>query len=719
MPITVNRVYNTQLGTAKSFGYNGQLDYEQINIQKSSGLATGWQGKKSGGLTYYVADTAQHLVTVSLSPTEQYFFMPQVVFRQSDGSYAPTIVSSSVPDCYNFFKVHLAFIPIGQGQLTVAAPSPSRVGMDDGLSGWTVPLTIVHYESDDGFPTSDYEPAFSDFTFTAPDGTKYNFDGSGNVSQHTDRNGNYLQYSYNGIVHSSGEQVIFDRDPTSGNITAIYDPNSQDGFGNITGPATVTYAYDGLGNLTNMNRLVNFGTGTYLTNNYGFTNGSFPNNVTATTDPRGVVAAGYFYDSGGRLTRQYDGLGNYTSYIYDTANHRQIVTDRLNNSTVQNFTPAGELASVQDPANDVTSYTYDSQGRKIAETNPLNESTTFAYDNNNNLIATTNELGSATTATYDSYGQPLVSVDVRGYGTTNAYDANDNLLFITNALNVVTAYGYDSQGDQIAITNALNLPEESIILNAYDQFGNLTNTATLNAQGVMLNSIGYTYDADGNKLTETTTRTTSGGPQTVLNQRVYDAANRVTATIDGLGHTNFTVFNGIGKESQSMDALGRPTYYYYDGDAYLTNTTFPDGLSESLGYDAESHKIRSTDRAGNTTAYTYDAVGRVIKTTYADGIATGNNFDGAGRLTRTTITPPVSGFAPPNAALTISFFSYDVAGRRITATNALNQGTHFAYDAAGNQTNLVDALGHSTGYVFDPLNRQVQTVYPDNTSQIS
>ncbi len=714
LPITVNRVYSTQLGATKSFGYNGQLDYEQINIQKSSPLATGWVGKKSGGLTYYVADTAQHLVTVSLSPTEQYYFQPEIIFNQSGLN---TITTSEEPNCYDFYKVHLIFVPVGQGQLTVTAPSPSRVGMDDGLEGWTVPLTMVHYESGDGFPTSDYEPDLSAFTFTAPDGTKYNFDSNGNVSQHTDRNGNYLQYSYNGIVHSSGEQVIFDRDPTSGNITAIYDPNSQDGYGDITGPAAVTYAYDSLGNLTNVCRLVDRVAETYLTNSYAYTNTDFPDNVTSFTDPRGVVSAGYAYDASGRLTRQYDALGHYTSYIYDTVNFRTITTDRLGNTTVQNFTAAGELASVQDPANDVTSYAYDSQGDKIAEVNPLGETTGYAYDANGDVIAVTNEIGSVSSSTYNLFGEPLVSIDVLGNGTTNAYDAYGNLLSVTNALNIVTAYGYDSMGDQIAVTNAVGLPEQVVVLNAYDQFGNLTNTVTSNAQGVTLNSAGYTYDANGNRLTETTSRTTLAGQQTLLTQWAYDAVNRITMTIDSLGNTNLTYFNGIGKTSETVDALNRPTYLHYDGNANLTNTTYPDGLAETSAYDAENHKISSTDRGGHLTSYTYDVLGRLIRTTYADGIADGSIFDGAGRLNRTKISAPASGMAPPSEARTILSYFYDAAGRKIATTNALSQGTHFAYDAAGNETNMVDALGRSTSYVFDALNRQIQITYPDNTHE--
>ena len=337
LPIVINRLYDTRFGASASFGYNGKLDYEQINVQESGALATSWSGQRSG-LTYSIVESTPHLITVSLSPAEQYFFVPQLVF---DSTGTSSINSSSQPDCYDFYTVHFVCAPVGQGLLAVAAPSDT-VGMDDSLTGWTTtPLVAVHFD-DTGFPINNYEPALSDFTFTAPDGTIYNFDGNGNVTQHTDRNGNYLQYGSGGIVHSSGKQVVFTRDGNS-RITAIYDPNSLDGSGNITGPPALTYAYDGLGNLTSASRLVNRTAANYVVTSYAYTNGSYPNNVTAVTDPRGVTTQRYEYDASGRLNRQYDAFNRYTIYTYDLVGHRQITVDRLSNTTVQNFTPSGQL----------------------------------------------------------------------------------------------------------------------------------------------------------------------------------------------------------------------------------------------------------------------------------------------------------------------------------------------------------------------------------------
>ena len=708
LPIAVNRQYNTQYGTSGSFGNNGRLDYEQIRIEKSTTLADGWLGTKQGGLTYIIQPSVQHLITISLSDSEKYYFDAQLVF---DIGNSPQINQQVTPDGYNSFTVHLVCTSFGQGQLTVTAPVNSNgdtVGMDDYYTGWNQPLTASWFDNTP-FPTVHYEPDFSNFTFTAPDGTKYTFNGDGTVASKTDRNGNSLAYSSSGITWSnpntgSSKQINFTRDGNN-RITEISDPIAI----NTSGSPALTYAYDASGNLTNVARLIQRSPAVYENTGYAYTNAGFPNNVTAITDPRGIVSSRYVYDSSGRLNRQYNALGRYTSYIYDSVNHLQIVTDRLNHSTTQRFTAAGQLASVQDAAGGVTSYSYDSQGRKIAETNPLNQSTAYAYDSNDNLIATTNAIGSAASATYNSYGQPLISFDARNFGTTNSYDANGNLISVANALGIITAYGYDVQGNQIAVTNAFGLPEQSVTVNAYNEFGWLTNTTT------GASSASYAYDNNGNKLTENKTRTAGA----VLTQWQYDAANHQTATIDALNNTNSVSYNGIGKQSQTKDALGHVTQFFYDPVGLLTNTTYADSTFESYAYDAESHKITSTDRSQHTTSFIYDNLGRLTQTTYADNNNSSSSFDAAGRLIRSiqTAVIPGVGMSPGTSIQQTTRYGYDAAGRRTAITNALNQGTRFAYDANGNQTNVVDALGRTTVYTFDALNRQVQIIFPDNTGE--
>jgi RHS repeat-associated protein len=708
LPITVNREYNTQYGTSGSFGNNGKLDYEDIKISESSAMDTGWHGTISSGIYYTIAPTTQHLVTISLGNGENYYFVAQYDF---DLSGSPTITAEQPADGYYSYWIHLECVPLGQGQLTVTDPANQgdTVGIDDNYGDWTGSYFVPSYFDDSGLPSSNYNPDFSQFTFTAPDGTKYGFNGDGTIASKTDRNGNTLSYSSSGISSSTGRQVQFTRD--GNRITEIYDPIAI----NTSGSPVLKYTYDSIGNLTNAAQLVQRSPAVYENTSYAYTNTTFPNNLTSVTDARGITTQRYEYDSEGRLYKQYDAYGRAITYAYDTVTHQQTITDRNGYPATQTFTPAGQLSSLQDASGGVTSFGYDSQGNKISETDPADETTTYAYDANGQLIAQTNALDESASATYNNFGEVLVSIDNLGHGTTNAYDANGNLLFSTNTLGIVTAYGYDSQGNPIAITNGLGLTEEVVMTNGYDQYGDLMGAGTLNANGQLMSQTSYTYDDDGNKLTETKTRTAGA----VVTQWHYDAANRVIQTINADGFTNSIVYNGIGRQTDAIDALGRTNQFFYDADALLTNETFADGTFENYAYDANGNRTNFVDRANHPTSYTYDPLGRLVQTTYADGNYTVNTYDAAGRLKRKTETEVVSGggMSPPVTIDESTSYYYDAAGRRTNTVNALNQPTEYTFDANGNQTSVIDALNHTNIYIYDELNRQTEVIYPDGTHE--
>jgi len=705
LPLQINRLYDTGLATNGAFGQNWKLDYETVKIEKNDSLATDWYGSGSG-LGYCINDSTQHLVTVSLNNSEKFYFQLRLVF---DSDANPCVTSSQVPDCYNFYTVHFVVIPLGPGQLYLAPPG-AGVGMDDQLTGWHQPLTAVYFD-DSGFPIGTYDPDFSQFTFIDTDGTAYGFNSDGTVASRTDRNGNALFYGDSGINHSTGKQVSFVRDG-AGRITEIRDPIAL-----ATGGSPVLkYSYSGSGNLTNVAHLVQRSPAIYENTGYAYTNTSFPHYITSITDPRGIVSVRYEYDSQGRVSKQYDALNRYTSYTYDVVNYRQTATDRLTNSTIQSFALSGQITSIQDAAGGLKSYGYDSQGREIVETNALGQATAFAYDANDNLIGSTNQSGSVSNSTYNTFGEVLISVDARGFGTTNAYDPAGNLLFTTNALGIVTAYGYDFQGNMKAQTNALGMPEEVIVLNLFDQYGDLTNTETFDASFTLICQTGFTYDLNGNKTVQVQTRTLPGGGQeTLLTQWAYDAANHLIQTIDASGATNRIVYNALDKQGQTIDGLNRTNYYFCDPIGLLTNTTYADGTFEFYGYDAEGHRTSSTDRNNHATTYAFDAVGRLVLTTYPDQSYIQNVYDSSGLL-RSTISGPALG-SPQTIPIVTAQYDYDAAGRQIAFTNAQNAVIRYAYDPNGNQLTTTDALSRVTSFAYDALNRQVLITYPDYTTQ--
>lgn len=710
LPITVNRSHDPRHGSGWSLGQNMRLDYEAVSITKSASLSSGYTALRSGGQDCIVPGH-QTLITVSLSATEQYYFRPRIVFQAGDGS--PCVGSSSVTHLSTIGFVFDAVGPLG-GQLA-SINVPGDVGMiSEGSEFGSWFGTAQPCYDEFGFGTCDesYEPGWNAFTFTAPDGTQYKFDSNGRLSQRIDRNNNSLTYSSGGITHSSGKQLTFTRDGAN-RITQIYDPIAIA----ESGVAALKYSYDGNSRLTNVARLVaRASAGTYENTAYRYENSSFPNHITRVIDSRGITTVSNLFDSFGRLSRQYDGLGNYTSFAYEDNGRRQVVTDKNSKTNRQDLTEAGQLKSVQDAEGAVTTYSYDANGRRVAEITPIGATNSFGYNERDELIGATNELNFSSSATYNSFGQPLVVIDAMGFGTTNGYDAAGNLIAVTNALGVVSRYGYDSQGNRTAETNAFGLGEQAIALFQYDQFGYVTNLT--DALGRITS---HTYDANGNRLTERRTRTlVSGSAQTLGTTNIYDAANRVIALIEPDGFTHRTAYNAINQIGFSTNKLGVVTRFDYDARGLLTNTVFALGTalqaSEQSQYDAEGRRTNSIDRASRATRYTYDGAGRLKRTTFPDGTYTDINYDPAGRIFSSDQGPQPTGMTPPPSPLPTRF-QYDAAGRRTAIINALNQTNHYAHDANGNQTNFVDALGRANSYTFDRLNRQTRATFPDNTSE--
>ena len=215
----------------------------------------------------------------------------------------------------------------------------------------------------------------------------------------------------------------------------------------------------------------------------------------------------------------------------------------------------------------------------------------------------------------------------------------------------------------------------------------------------------YAYDANNNRTSQSVTRTTPSGPQTLLTQYQFDADNNLIKTTNPDGTTRQKTFNATGLPVTEVDELGRTTQYTYNEGGGLTQTTFPDGTHLTAVYDANGRRTQVAGRSGAGTSFTLDAAGRPVAThDLVTGASTQTTYDAAGR--RVAVTDPLGHTTQ---------FTYDAADRRTSITDALNKITTFTYDSVGNQTSFQDANGHTTSNQYDANNHLFKTVYADST----
>ncbi len=656
LPIQVIRTYDSRDKRVGDFGVGWTLSLSNVRLQEDGPVGEGWQGTRSPGAfpTYCVVPTRGRRVTVTLPDDTVLRFEPRVS-PQCQPLVPPQVVTLT----YAPLPGTLATLEMLDQSLPVLV-----VGSFPG------PVELWDQETVELQDPGRYR-------LTLKDGRQLVIDQQqGGLTSIKDRNGNELTVGRNGITHSSGKGITFQRDG-HGRITQITDPADK----------SLTYSYDAAGDLvTVIDREAATSRFTYSSNHF----------LLSTQNPLGRQPIRNEYDAAGRLIRTTDAFGKTIELTHDVAANREVVTDRLGHSRVLEYDARGNVVRETDAFGKVTARTFGSEDRLLLQTDPLGHTTSYAYDANGNQTEIRDPLGNVTRYTYDASGNVLTATDPRGKATTSTYDAAGNLLSTRDPLGNITTYTYDEKGNLLTETDAAG----GVTTYVYDVEGNVVRET--DALGTVTTA---TYDRNGNRLTQSLTRTTPSGPETLPWTYTYETEGRLRATTNPDGSTRETVYDAMGQVTATIDALGRRTERIYDELGRPVQMRYPDGTTEALTYDAEGRRLTLTDRGGHTTSFVYDAAGRIETTTFADGSSTENVYDAAGRLTSSV-----------DARGHATTYTYDAAGRRTGVTDALGHETLFDFDAAGNQTAVTDARGKRTRYVYDDAGRPIRVEHPDGAT---
>ncbi len=646
IPLNVTRTYDTRKKANKlDFGYGWTVDYQSVQLQKNMALGLGWNVvAHPADLTLCLVPAGKRKINVTLP----------------DGR-VERFVAANAKDC-----MLMQVPPVDMSLLPLA-------GTNSRLEIINVPNLMVQggqlFDMDN---LETWNP--KEFKLTTQDKFVYYLKEGVGITQVKDPYGNTITYGANGILHSSGESVIFTRD-AQGRITAVTDPSGQ----------AIRYAYSAGGDLVSVTNR----TGATSRFNYNRAHG-----LLDYTDPTGAVTARYVYDEEGRLVAVYDAEGKAVEQVYDVASNKQVVKDRRGFATTYVYDNAGNITEKTDALGNKTTYGYDSLGNETSVTNALGETTARTFDPKSSKQLTEKDpLGNTKTWEYDSGTATILqsSTDARGNVTTYMYGERGQSVFqplgrSTNAGsepngNVTswtvagksTTYAYDSKGNRIKETDAA---------------GNVTT---------------YTFNANNQEISRSWSRSVPGSSVSTTASFVIkrDSEGRSIEEKDALGNITKTEYDLAGRVIANVDARGQRTSFAYDLRGNLTTTVFPDGTAKKSTYDAEGNRTSDTDQLGRTTTFAYDALGRINKTTFPDGSSTSIEYDAAGRIV-----------AHVDAKGSRTVNSYDAAGRVVKSTDSNGQSTSYTYDANGNRISMTDPLGNITRYEYDALDRLVKTTLP-------
>ncbi len=656
IPIRVTRTYDSRRkAESLDFGHGWSIDYQNVRVEESRDPGLYW------ALNEYAYGPLNLLTRYCVEPQGA----PTVSVTLPDGSVENFDINAS-PRCNDLtpvLDVDLDFIPVGDTQSTLEAIGDASGRLNSGhiveTSTFSEPLNPNKYR------------------LTTRAGFVYELDQSFGVNKITSPNGHTLTYTNDGIVHSGGKSVLFNRD-AAGKITSISDPSGEQ----------LNYLYSSIGDLVRATDQVQASTQYTYNRHHGLLD---------IIDPLGRGVLKNIYDDNGRLIAQEDANGIRTEFNHDIAGRFSLVTDRNGNNTQVFYNDRGDVTTQIDALGNTTTFTHDDRGNQLERVDALGNSQSATYNASNDQLSQTDELGNSITFAYNPRGQETALTDARSNVFANSYDSVGNLLTVTDPVGNVAGNNINAQGLVSSTVDVLG----NITSFTYDSEGNkLTET---DAEG---NTTSFTYDSNNNILSESRARTLAdSGVVTETTVFEYDARNRVILTTDALGNITRSEYDLVGNLVASIDALGQRTEMDYDAYGRLLETRYPDGTQENKTYDPEGNLLTETDRAGRTTSFTYDALNRQVRVTYPDATFSETEYDALGRVS-----------AEVDELGNRTEYEYDAVGRRILTRNALLNEHQFEYDADGNLVAEVDALGHRTEYVYNALDQRVSSVFHNSST---
>jgi RHS repeat-associated protein len=419
--------------------------------------------------------------------------------------------------------------------------------------------------------------------------TLFTYDSRGNITEIRDAKGDTTKFTYNQFgqvvsnIDAAGQTSRFEYD-SAGNLARTVDEMG----------AAITMTYDSISRLTDVRDPIgNVGSMTY----------NARHQLLTSVDGRGVTTR-LAYDAVGNLLSVTDGRNNSVSFVYDATNRVVRRTDPMARFETATYSLGGNLTETVDRKGQVTRFTYDSLNRVVETQYQDGNTVRFTYDAASRLVeANDSESGQfqyvydaaggllqsrtpfgaieytldkarrvstrqvagqpRLTYTYDDAGN-LTQAAFPGVSVALNYDGRGFLTQLSRSNGITTTNTFDPTGRRLSLTHSLGQAALFSQVMAYDAAGNRTSAAISHAQTLLtqaataeynsanqmtrFGSKSYSYDANGNRLTE-------AGPSGTITY-TWDARNRLKAILLPGGETHTFLYDFTGQMIQRRRVVG-------------------------------------------------------------------------------------------------------------------------------------------------------------------
>lgn len=554
-PLEFKRIYDSlQADEDGELGYGWSLELQDADIRETvpdtgTGSLFGVTPFRDGTRVYITAPTGERL---------GFTFRPEL----GVGSLAGGVYRAAFePDPGNY---HTLEVPEGDQPFLTLNP--------DG----TVSLFFF------GLP---WNPEKYILTTPGPDVRRYTYHEDQGFLQAEDLNGNTITLTDDGIAHSAGLDLRFERDG-QGRITKVINPADEEW----------AYAYDADGNLASVtDRDNNTTTYAYLADPAHY--------LASITDPIGRIPVRYEYDADGRLDAVIDEDGNRAEIAWDPGAFTGEITNLRGFTTKLVYDARGNVTREEDHEGNVTLYEYgdpDNPDRETRITDAKLNVTRYQYSESGMVTRFLPPLAAGSlnqeVTTYDEFGNVLT---FRGIGENDSFP---------------DTYTYDEQGN---LTGSFPLRGTRF---------RQENNAAGQPQRIWLPDDGYeqrlSYEEDGSPagledscgLRETYTAGTNGidFSRETTNSEVFALERKSNTEIQQVDPER-NVVRFVDNKDGSFTITNREVEMVtleVDSQGRVTGTILPNGGTIAVGYDAMGNRESVEDPNGNVTRMTYDFADR-------------------------------------------------------------------------------------------------------------